>query len=713
MSSLRRVAAAVSLFSLLSLAAASGPVGCSSSTGATASDAGTKDVSVGHADTGTKPDAKPKPDASETKDAGKDASDAAPEVPMPGAPPLLTLDCDPMVPTECGFPFPSNVWTTPDSTMSTGMHLYFGKTTLPISKTNVRFGSGPFLTRDGFAQGTTILTHLPGATVTGLPTQDTLPLSITTSSPTLIMEADTGAFVPHFSELDVRTSLADQQSFMIQPVIRLKDATRYIVAIRHVVDATNTPLEANPVFAALRDNTPSTDISVPPRRALYADIMGKLKANGVDTTDLQLAWDFTTASKANTTQWLTSMRDQALGVVGATGPAYTIDTVTMNPDPYIYARLNGTMTVPFYLTATTVPASIHFGPDGMPLQNGTATFPFLVLIPNSLVASGKPGPIIINAHGLLGVETEGEDSYFAEICNREGYVGIAVQLIGMDSDDSGFVADAISSDPSTFEQAIEMQHQGLVNELLAVRMMMGGLATDPATAPNGAPTIDPTQRFYRGDSQGGIFGATFMSISTDITRGMLGEPGAPYSLLLDRSDDFSSFFVLLNLTYPSQLDIQFAITLIDQLWFRTEPAGYIAYMRTNTLPSTPAHDVLINAALGDHQVTPIGAEFIARTIGALNLKNVNREVYGITDSPTGFSGSGIVEWSFGLPTAPITDDPATAGTDPHEELRYVPAEQDMTDQFLRTGVVNQLCPDAGPCAVVCGDGGNESCTTAP
>jgi len=407
------------------------------------------------------------------------------------------------------------------------------------------------------------------------------------------------------------------------------------------------------------------------------------------------------------------MRDQALAAVGATGPTYTIDTVTMNPDPYIYERLNGTMTVPYYLTTTAIPASINFGPNGLPLQNGTATFPFLVLIPNSLVTSGKPGPIIINAHGLLGTEDEGEDSYFAEICNREGYVGIAVQLIGMDSDDINFVAGAIGGDPSTFEQSIEMQHQGLVNELLAVRMMMGGLATDPATAPNGAPTIDPTQRFYRGDSQGGIFGATFMSISTDITRGLLGEPGAPYSLLLDRSDDFQSFFVLLNIAYGSQLDIQFAIDLIDQLWFRTEPAGYISYMRENTLPNTPPHQILIDAALGDHQVTPLGAEFIARTIGALNLKTVNQEVYGITDSPTGFSGSGIVEWSFGLPPAPITDTPATAGSDPHEELRYVPAAQDMADQFFRTGIVNQTCPDGGPCAVVCGDAGVQTCTTAP
>jgi len=651
----------------------------------------------------------------DASDAGAtDASDAAPEVFDPKAPPLLTIDCDPMVPQMCGFPFPSNVWTIPDTKQVTGMHIYFGPTTLPITTTNVRTGTASFATRDGFAQGASILTYLANATATGLPTQNTIPSSLMTSSPTILMEADTGALVPHFSEVDQRTSDPTQQAFFIEPVIRLKDATRYIVAIRHVVDGNGKTIPANPVFAALRDDTPSTDLSVPPRRALYADIISKLKTNGVETTDLQIAWDFTTASQANTTQWMTSMRDDALAKVGAAGPAYTITNVEMNPNPYIYERITGSMTVPLYLTSTSVPASLNLGPNGLPMQNGTATYPFLVHIPNSLVKSGKKGPILINAHGLLGVESEGEDSYLAEICDREGYVGIAVQLIGMDSDDIGFIGDLFTSDPSQFEMAVEMQHQGLLNELLAVRMMMGGLSTDMATAPNGNPTIDSTQRFYRGDSQGGIFGGTFMSISTDITRGMLGEPGGPYSLLLNRSVDFDSFFALLNIGFHSQqLPIQLTINLLDQLWFRTEPAGYVSYMRQNMLPNTPSHDVLIEAAIGDGEVTPLGAEFIARTIGAMNLKTVNREVYGITDSAPGFTGSGIVEWSFGLPVAPTTDTPPDAGPDPHGELRYVPAEQDMADQFFRTGIVNQTCPAGGPCTVTCFDAGVQTCTTTP
>ncbi len=199
-----------------------------------------------------------------------------------------------------------------------------------------------------------------------------------------------------------------------------------------------------------------------------------------------------------------------------------------------------------------------------------------------------------------------------------------------------------------------------------------------------------------------------MTISTDVTRGFLGEPGAPYSLLLNRSDDFAQFLVILRLAYPRPLDVELGIDLIEALWDRTEPDGYLPYMRSNPLPNTPTHQVLLAAALGDHQVTPLGAEFMARTLGAPNLEQVNQEVYGLTDSPPGFTGTGFVLWNFGLPPAPLTDLPMEVGTDPHDELPSVLASEDMIDQFLRTGVVNQTCPDGGPCVAVCNDAG--TCT---
>src|SRR3954471_245800 len=46
--------------------------------------------------------------------------------------PLLDGDCDPMVPSQCGFPFPSNVYLTSDPRTPSGKRVAFGKTTLPV-----------------------------------------------------------------------------------------------------------------------------------------------------------------------------------------------------------------------------------------------------------------------------------------------------------------------------------------------------------------------------------------------------------------------------------------------------------------------------------------------------------------------------------------------------------------------------------------------------
>ena len=441
--------------------------------------------------------------------------------PTPGAPPLLLQDCDPIVPTECGFPFPSSVWTVPDSTTATGMRVAFGQTSLPKYDPAHHIDSTPFIARDGFSPGASIITHMPNATVTGLADPNHIEQSITTTSPTILMEYDTGKLVPHFAELDMLiTTTDDARTFFIRPALRLKDATRYVVAIRHVVDASGTPLPVNPVFQALRDNSPNDDLSVAPRRALYADILGKLKANGIDTSDLQLAWDFTTASANDTTKYLVHMRDLALATVGNDGPAYTIDQVTDNPNAHIRRRLAGTMTVPLYLDQPGAGASLNLGADGLPAQNGTATFPFLVQIPNSVVDSGKPGAIVQNGHGLFGDQTEGENSFMAVTCDREGYVEIAVDLEGMAADDVNYVTNVIAGDVSQFKHVVDRLHQGFINELLAMRMMMGKMSMDPQTIFNGKPTIDPTTRFYRGDSQGGISGGVYMAISTDVTRGL-------------------------------------------------------------------------------------------------------------------------------------------------------------------------------------------------
>ncbi len=611
------------------------------------------------------------------------------------SPPEVLADtgCDPLVPDQCGLPFPSNVWLVDDPKTPTGHHVQFGAQTLP-QQAQKATDPAPWTGSDGFSPGMTLLSHFPGAATTGLPDENHLPLSITQKSPTVLLNTRTGQLVPHIAELDMSATDDTQRAFMIRPVVRLDDNTRYIVAIRHVVDKGGAPIAPSPAFAALRDGTAFPDASIERRRPLYADLFAQLAKAGIDQKDLQLAWDYSTASRENNTRLLIALRDASLAVVGDAGPAYTLTEVKDHPNAHVRRRLQGTMHVPVYLDQATATGKLLVDDKGQPKQNGFADIPFLVQISNR-AASGKPGAILQNGHGLFGSRDEGQDGFLAQLIDDKDFVEIAIDLFGFAEGDVTAVVSTLTNDMGGFTHVAERQAQGMVYQLLAMRMMKGSFFKDPQVQFNGQSAIDPTLCYYRGDSQGGIMGATYMAVSTDVTRGLLGEPGGPYDLLLSRSADFKPYFGLLQGVLQSFLDIQIALGAVQMLWDRSEPDGFVPYITENPLPGTPSHNVLLHVAIGDHQVTPLGAHFLARAVKAQNLAPVNRELFGIPDAQGPFMGNGIVEWDFGLPPAPTTNVPMEAGEDPHDKVRKLPAASDQTDAFLRTGVIQNSC--GGPC----------------
>lgn len=605
---------------------------------------------------------------------------------------LAGEDCDPMVPQRCGLPFPSDVWTRPDAETITGKRVHFGETTLPFhAHTQQSLDSELFTEFDGFSIGQAPMTYLEGATVTGLPSVDDIDLSLTPDSPTVIIDAETGERVPHFAELDLTGDIPEERAFMMRPVVRLKDATRYIVAIRNVVDDSGTPIEPTPVFRALRDESESDDPTVAARRFHYDDLFTRLADAGVDRADLQVAWDFTTSSLENKTDWILHMRDDALAEVGDDGPDYVIDEIIDDPNEYIARRIIGRMMVPLYLTSDQPRARLVFGDDGMPERNGTGEFAFMVQIPHA-ATTGTPGTPLQNGHGLLGDYDEGDDGWLAQLQEEKNYVLIAVNFVGFAEEDEPVVNEAFL-DFSMFRDIFERQHQGLINSLVAMRLIRGKFADDDAVKFNGVSAIDTSEGYYRGDSQGGIFGHTYMALTTDVTRGLLGEPGGPYNLLLNRSIDFDPFFIVLKAQFDNFIDTQLAIGLAQMFWDRTDPITYCNHITDNLFPNTPPHDVLIHVAVGDYQVTPLGAHLLAREVGALSVGPAYRPIWGIEETDEPFEGSGIVEFKFpGVPEVPKTNvPPEDLDMDPHDEVRELQVSRDQTDQFLRTGVVEHVC----------------------
>lgn len=622
-----------------------------------------------------------------TEGADESSSTGEPEVPWDGTWP--TLECDPLVPEFCGFPFPNNVFTVVDSDAETGLRVDLSAEMMPMAANGVVTQRDVFNTRDGFSPGIGLLAFLPGASVDGLARPNSIDLSLAPDSPTVLLDTETGERVAHWAELDMTTDDATRRSFMIRPAARLEDNRRYIVAIRNVADDAGQTLTASPTFAALRDRTESDDKSVEARRGLYTDIFAQLDNAGVERDDLQLAWDFTTASKEDNTGWLIGMRDDALASLPPEGPSYTLDTIDMDWSEDVAIRIIGQMEVPLYLDQPGVGGVINLGADGRPEVNGTAEYPFQILVPYSALET--PGTLLQFGHGLFGGHESVEG--LGDFANRHNMIIFAFDWIGMSDEDVLPIGGLLSGgDLSAFETLPSRLLQSHVNAVLGMRMMMGGMVDDPIMETPVGSAINPDERYYFGGSLGGIMGSVYMAITPDVVRGGLGVPGQSFNLLLPRSVLFDPFFDILRVNYTDPRDIQMVLAAAMLLWDRAEPTGFSKYIREEgAFPNTPAHEVLIQVAIGDNQVSNYGSHIMARTIGTPLLVPSPQEVWGVEEVEAGHVGSAMIEHDFGLPPIPLDNVPMREGPDPHAAIWNYDAGIDELEHFLRSGEVISFC----------------------
>lgn len=641
------------------------------------------------------------PSALTACDDGDGGGDAGPGLSDAGAPDDPARDdCEALDLEFCVTPWPSDYYLVDDPTTPSGHRLNLGPTTLPRSRTRGRRHSepAPFNTRDGWSVNGTLIAYLPGATATGLPDPSEIADSIEMTSPTILMNAETGELVPHFSEIDESTYTEDApQALMIRPVVVLDHETRYIAAIRGVVDAAGAPVAPSPTFAALRDGTDTDVATIEARRDHFEQLFATLESNGAARDQLQLAWDFTTSSLADDTQWMLSVRDQALAMVGSDGPDFTIDAnriedFTVEQNPNVRRRVYGMMRVPSFMENPRGGARINLGADGMPEFREWAEYPFVVNIPHNASAANPMKPLQYG-HGLLGSHGQANARWLAQLGNENGYIPFGVDWIGMAETDVVPITTALSNARlQDFATIPDRLHQGIVNALLAMRMMLAGrLAEDPAMQPDGENVFDTSEGFYTGDSQGGIFGGTYMAITTEVRRGILGVPGQPYNLLLNRSVDFDPYLTLMRNSFDDGVNIQIGIAAMQLLWDRAEPGSYTRHIREDVLPGTPSHEVILQVAIGDHQVTTLGAHLMARAIGAQMIMPQTRPVWGIAEVAPPHMGSAIVEWDFGLPPEPLINNPLREGEDPHGDVRDNPAANAQAVHFFQTGEIIHTC----------------------
>lgn len=178
----------------------------------------------------------------------------------------------------------------------------------------------------------------------------------------------------------------------------------------------------------------------------------------------------------------------------------------------------------------------------------------------------------------------------------------------------------------------------------------------------------------------------------------MGETGTCYALILTRSVDFSEYHSVLKLQVWNQRDLRIGLSLMQQVWDPAESAGWLRVMNKDPYLDSPAKQVLLQAAFGDAQVTPISAHVQARAYGSVGVAPTLRDIDGVRveRAPLPSGTSVIVEWKYGgVPTAPLTNTPPLKRTDTHECVPRTPKAQEQLHDFFETGIINNYCDGAG------------------
>lgn len=622
--------------------------------------------------------------------------------------------CDLLDTKRCLLPFPSNSFTVADPTSDTGVRVAFDPASMPANASGVGIEPAEWNRNDGFSPLTSMLTYVPGLDfdASKLPSWTEPDASLAALSPVVLVDMDTGERVPVWAEPDARAASDDDRLLVINPLEVLAEGHRFAVGISALVGVDGQPVDPNPLFVAYRDRLRLPE-PFETRRTSMEEVFAALTASGVERDGLYLAWDFTVMSERNLSERMLHIRDETLELLGDTSPEFTVQEVVEAPDEdgLIARQVVGTYVVPNFLTGDGGPGNRFAYADGagsgdeLPVQNGTLEAPFICNIPAVALAPSDTGTRISQyGHGLLGSHREVSAGNVRRMADEHNVIFCATKWAGMSEDD---IPNAVATlgEVSNFPTMADRLQQGVLNQIVLGRLMLSPNGVFTHSAFNDVAELHHDRLVFDGNSQGGIMGLMLAAVSPDIERAVLGVPGMNYSMLLPRSVDFDDYEAVMRPAYPNDLDRMLIISIFQMLWNRGEGVGYVQHVTSDPYEGTPAKEVLLHVALGDHQVSQLTAFIEARALGAgvhLPLAADGRlrtDDYAFGLEPIDYpdEGSGIVLWDSGAAEIPLEGVPPREGDDPHEDPRADPEAREQKAAFLFDGVLVDVCAGR-PCA---------------
>jgi hypothetical protein len=678
-----------------------------------------------------------------------------PKIPTPDAD-----RCDFLDTSVCMYPFPNDYYTV-DASTPTGKRINFNVDSMPKNTAGAPIDPTPYNRADGYSPGEPLMIKIDGlSSQAAFDANGLVPVTdpgqyADPEQRAVVINAATGERHPIFAELDATADGDANRVLYIRPTVNFDEGGHYIVALRDLRKANGKKLEPSLAFRSYRDRLVTGKKPIEERRAHMEDLIGKLQSAGIKRANLNVVWDFTVASEQSLAGRALEIRDDAFGRLGdanlsdltvqGNSPSFTVTGVRDcsvagecddDPVPELLRIVEGTIDTPCYLNADGCPPGSKFAYDGAGEITWDPSFDaevaFTCVIPASADDGGSADPArpSLYGHGLLGGRDEverGSGGNIRTMADDHKMIFCATNWAGFSEEDLGQVI-ATLSDMSNFEAVTDRMQQGFVNFMYLGRALIhpDGLGTNPAFQVGGSSVIDDARLFYDGNSQGGIMGGALTALAPDFNRAALGVPGMNYSTLLQRSVDFDEYAELpqigLYANYPDTLQRPLLFGVIQMLWDRGEANGFAHHMTSDPLADTPAHEVLMHLAYGDHQVANLTAEIEARTIGAPVMVpelDANRhwavdplfDLQSIGSYP--FDGSALVYWdggplgfsgAIGGGTAepPNTNVPPREtdgyGEDPHSyPRRDLQAQQQKSDFLQVNGALPGGCVGGDPC----------------
>lgn len=596
---------------------------------------------------------------------------------------------------DCLLPYPSDAFLIDGQVSLSDAALPKDKFGDPIRAFDAREANG-------FSVHPSILFTLgSGIDPNSLVGQDRTELSVMVDSPTVLLDTESGDPVPHFSEVYLGAD-EELQIGAIRPLVRLADGRRYVVAVKNVRLADGSDAEPPEVFAALRDAVVGAE-HVDLLSRFETDVFAPLDAFGVDRSELDLAWDFTTRTREDLTGDMISVRAGTLAWLESNTPTVTLgevregEDVSTNIAEHTFRHIEGTFTAPLW-TESDEPGAVLRGPVGQREIVGTIEVPFTITIPHSIAEDEmRTGSFIQYGHGFFGRRDEVTSFVQAKFGDDYGYVMGAVEWAGMTRADRDWVVGQIGGGAAAAFQFVPRVHQGMSNQLVFTEVVRGVLANEAALKVGTRPVYEPDQIYFLGISQGHILGGTFMALSPTIERAVLNVGGASFGLILTRSYAFLLYERLLA-QWMGTLELLKFESVATQVLEVIDPIAYAPLVLEEPLPGAVTKQVLLQGGMGDAAVPSVAIELHARALG-IGLLSPSSANIPFIESVSAPADSALSMFDFGIdPAFGRPWDPINMDNEAHEGVRRFGAAREQMQQFLRpNGQVEDTC--AGPCVV--------------